>query len=35
MGSKNSINIVAPIAIEQCFALLQEIGASVDKYKTH
>lgn len=33
MGVKSSANIVAPINIEQCFSLLQEVGATVDKYK--
>ncbi len=33
MGFKNSVSIVAPVPIAQCFALLQEVGATIDKYK--
>lgn len=33
MGFKNSVSIVAPVPIAQCFSLLSEVGAALDNYK--
>jgi len=33
MGFKNSVEFVVGLPIQQCFTILQEIGAKVEKYK--